>query len=106
MPSRPCEPWIDGALYPDTRAPVELRTLSERVDFVARLCAAWDFGLLPDCAVVAEVRRPEWRDAVDACRLLTSPTYHLLRYWHSLPRLPYLGQRLAYIDQDPNLEYV
>jgi len=55
---------------------------------------------------VAEVRRPEWREAVEACQLLTSPAYHLLRRWHGLPTLPYLGQQLAYIRDDPHLEYV
>ena len=100
-------PWqIDGALYPDIEPPSELRTLADRVDFLARLCSAWDFGLLPDAAVVEEVRQPGWREAVDACRLLTSPVYHLLRSWHGLPALPYLGQQLAYIRDDPNLEYV
>lgn len=98
--------WIDGALYPDAEPPTALHSLVERVDFVARLCAAWDFGLLPDPAVVAEIRRPEWREAVDACRLLTSPVYHLLRRWHGLEPLPYLGQQLAYIRDDPNLAYV
>jgi len=73
---------------------------------VARLCAAWDFGRLPDPASVAELRRAEWRAAVDACRLLTSPVYHLLRRWHGLEPLPYLGQQLAYIRDDPNLAYV
>ena len=98
--------WIDGALYPDTEPPATLDSLAERVDFLARLCAAWDFGFLPDPETVAEVRRPEWREAVDACRLLTSPAYHLLRSWHGLPPLPYLGQQMAYIRDDPNLEYV
>jgi hypothetical protein len=98
--------WIDGALYPDVDPPTEIDTLSERVDFVARLCSAWDFGLLPDAETAAEVRRPIWRQAVDACRLLTSPAYHLLRGWHRLPELPYLGQELAYIRDDPNLNYV
>ncbi len=98
--------WIDGALYPDTEPPEEIRTLADRVDFLARLCAAWDFGLLPDTGTVAEIRRPAWREAVDACRLLTSPAYHLLRSWHGLPVLPYLGQQLAYIRDDPNLAYV
>ena len=100
------ECWIDGALYPDTDPPQVLDTLSARVDFVARLCAAWDFGLLPDAGVIAEIRRPEWGEAVDACRLLTSPTYHLLRRWHGLGLLPYLGQELAYIRDDPSLAYV
>jgi hypothetical protein len=98
--------WIDGALYPDTETPLELHTLADHVDFLARLCSAWDFGLLPEAATVAEIRRPEWRQAVDACRLLTSPTYHLVRSWHNLPRLPYLGQQLAYIRDDPNLAYI
>jgi len=98
--------WIDGALYPDTEPPTALQGLAERVDFLARLCAAWDFGLLPDPGVVAEVRQAEWREAVDACRLLTSPAYHLLRRWHGLAPLPYLGQQLAYIRDDPNLANV
>ena len=98
--------WIDGALYPDTEPPAALQGLAERVDYLARLCAAWDFGLLPDPDVVAEIRRAEWREAVDACRLLTSPAYHLLRRWHGLPPLPYLGQKLAYIRDDPSLAHV
>ena len=53
--------------------PNTLETLADRVDFLARLCSAWDFGVLPYPETVAEIRRPEWREAVDACRLLTSP---------------------------------
>ena len=98
--------WIDGALYPDTATPAAISTLSERVDFLNRLCAAWDFGVLPSKETVAEVRRPEWREAVDRCQFLTSPAYHLLRRWHNLPPVAYLGQQLAYIREDPNLEYV
>ena len=98
--------WLDSALYPDVEPPTELDSLAERVDFIARLCAAWDFGLLPSLQTVAEIRRSEWREAVDACRLLTSPTYHLLRSWHGLPPLLYLGSQMASIRDDPNLEYV
>ena len=76
--------WIDGALYPDTEPPEALDDLAARVDFLVRLCGAWDFGVLPYPEIVAEIRRPEWREAVDACRLLTSPAYHLLRTWHNL----------------------
>jgi hypothetical protein len=43
---------------------------------------------------------------VGATRLLTSPSYHLLRTWHRLPPLPYLGQQLAYIREDPSLQFV
>ena len=99
-------PWLDGALYPDVDVPDTLESLPERVDFLARLCAAWDFGLLPNAPTIAEIRKETWTSAVDACRLLTSPAYHLLRRWHGLPALPYLGQQLAIIRDDPCLAQV
>lgn len=98
--------WFDGTLYPDVDPPADLDTLEARIDFLARLCGAWDFGVLPYMATIYEIRRPTWHAAVDACNLVTSPTYHLLREWHNLPELPYLGQKLAYIQDDPNLQYI
>jgi len=98
--------WIDGTLYPDTEIPGTLDNLPEQIDFLARLCSAWDFGVLPTNETIIEIRRPIWREAVDRCRLLTSPAYHLVRSWHNLPNLPYLGQELAYIRDDPNLAFV
>ena len=98
--------WIDGSLYPDTETPDALERLEDRVDFLARLCAAWDFGILPEKDTVDEIRKPEWREAVDACRLLTSIAYHLVREWHDLPELPFLGQKLPAIANDPNLAYI
>jgi len=65
--------WIDGSLYPDTEIPDDLPTLADQVDFLVRLCGAWDFGILPDWETVEEVRRPEWQEAVDETNLLTSP---------------------------------
>jgi hypothetical protein len=103
---RQCSFWIDGALYPDVDAPANLDSLSGKVNFLARLCSAWDFGILPSAELVAEIRKPDWRVAVDECRLLTSPAYHLLRRWHQLPELPFLGQQMAYIRDDPSLAYV
>ncbi len=97
---------IDGSLYPDQDTPDSLEGLDERVDFLARLCSAWDFGILPGEETVVMVRDRSWRVAVDSCRLLTSPAYHLLRRWHALPKLPYLGQSLGYIREDPNLLHV
>lgn len=98
--------WLDGALYPDSKVPDALDSLPERVDFLARLCAAWDFGLLPNADTIAEIRKEHWSPAVEACRLLTSPAYHLLRRWHGLSRLAYLGQQLAIIRDDPCLSRV
>lgn len=98
--------WIDGSLYPDADAPEAIETLEARIDFVARLCGAWDFGVLPEADTVAEVRRPEWHAAVDATRLLTSIAYHLVRSWHGLPELPYLGTFPADVRDDPQLRHV
>ncbi|MFN8387506.1 MAG: hypothetical protein U0X92_13960 [Anaerolineales bacterium] len=65
-----------------------------------------DFGVLPRQSTVDEIRNADWKSAVDACRLLTSPAYHLLRRWHNLPRLAYLGGQIAIIRDDPWLAYV
>lgn len=99
-------PWLDGTLYPDIQTPDRLATVADQVDFLARLCAAWDFGLLPGADTVVEIRRQEWLPAVEACRLLTSPAYHLLRRWHKLAPLPYLGQQVSLIRDDPCLSLV
>ncbi len=98
--------WLDESLYPDVEPPQTLDSLADKVDFIARVCAAWDFGILPERATLREIRKAEWREAVDACRLLTSPAYHLLRSWHDLPPLPYLGAEHPEIRDDPSLEYV
>lgn len=97
---------IEGALYPERDPPESLQPLTDRVDFLARLCAAWDFGILPDTRVIREIVRKDWRKAVDACGLLTSPAYHLLREWHGLPPQLFLGQTDPEIVNDPNLAYV
>ncbi len=88
-----------------TRRPTS-GTLGDRIDYLHRLCAAWDFGILPDTATITGVRGPGWRDAVDQSRFLTSPSYHLLREWHRLGRLEFLGTVPARISSDPSLEHV
>lgn len=98
--------WLDGSVYPDVEVPTRLENLSDKVDFLARLCSAWDFGLLPNVETVSEIRKMEWKEAVEACKLLTSPAYHLLRTWHGLATLEYLGQQIAYIRDDPYLKQV
>ena len=98
--------WFDTSLYPDVDPPETLSTLADQVDFLVRLCSAWDFGILPRITTVDEIRHASWREAVECCRLLTSPMYHLLREWHNLEQPPYLGQQLGYIRDDPYLEYV
>ncbi len=56
--------WLDGSLYPDMDPPDTLDTLPEQVDFLARLCAAWDFGILPEESTV--IGDPQTR--MDSCR--------------------------------------
>ena len=80
--------------------------MAERVDFLARPCGAWDFGILPYEGTEEEIKRPEWCEAVDSCQMLTSTAYHNLRDWHDLPPLPYLGREYRYIGDDPSLEYI
>ena len=98
--------WLDGTLYPDMDIPETLEKPPERIDFLVRLCGAWDFGLLPNAETIKEIRRAEWTPAVEACRLLTSPAYHLLRRWHNLVPVAYLGQQIAVIRDDPCLNQV
>ncbi len=98
--------WIDGSLCPDVVVPASIDSLADRVDFIVRLCGAWDFGVLPGRATLSEICRPDWRAAIDAARLLTSPSYHLVRRWHGLEPQTYCGQQLAYIRDDPSLNFV
>ena len=98
--------WIDGSLYPDKPVPEKITALEEKVDFLARLCGQWDFGILPEDETICEIRKKTWRSAVLLCGMLTSPSYHLLRSWHKLPPEPYIGERFPYITQDPCFERV
>jgi hypothetical protein len=98
--------WIDASLYPDTTPPATLDSFADRVDFVARVCAAWDFGIMPRAETLRELLRDDWRNAVDETNLLTSCAYHLLREWHGLPLLRYLGPRFPEIERDSCLDQV
>ena len=98
--------WFDYSLYPEEDAPQPPTSLTEKADFIARLCAAWDFGILPYPETVAEIRQTHWQEAVEECQLLTSIAYHIVRQWHQLPELPYLGPQFAHIQNDPYLHSV
>jgi hypothetical protein len=43
---------------------------------------------------------------MDSTRARLAVETHLLRQWHGLPRLPYLGSPMPHIRDDPNLEFV
>ncbi len=98
--------WIDGSLYPDQPVPTSLDSLADRGDFIVRLCAAWDFGVMPRPSTLRVILHPDWRDAVDEAQLLTSCAWHVLRDLHDLPRARYLGPRFPHIENDAWLAQV
>ena len=104
--SRKSKSWIDGSLYPEEPVPEALATLADKVDFLVRLCAAWDFGLPPNSETLGQVLSDDWRETVEEARFLTSCAYHLLRELHHLEPVPYLGPVFPEIINDPYLEYV
>lgn len=95
--------WFDESLYPDDPQPRIPQTHGERIDFIGRLCGVWDFGVLPLKETIDEVRHTRWRQAVEECRLLSSISYHLLREWHGLQPVPYLGSIPAVVRYNPEL---
>lgn len=96
----------NGSLYPDQEIPESLDNLPDRIDFIARLCSAWDFGVLPYPLTLNEILKKEWREAVAETNLLTSCAYHLLRELHGLEPAPYLGPKFPHILEDPYLSMV
>lgn len=98
--------WLDGSLYPDEPVPESITSLPEKIDFIARVCGAWDFGLLPSPDTLDEILKPEWKEAVEETQLLTSCAYHLLRERHGLKPLPYMGPQFPEILNDPCLQRI
>lgn len=98
--------WIDGSLYPDCPVPDEITMPADQIDFLARLCGAWDFGIMPRPVTLRRVLQPDLRQAVDETQMLTSCAYHLLRELHGLPPAPYLDPRFPEIENDPCLNMV
>lgn len=49
---------------------------------------------------------PSWIDGSLYPDTETSIAYHLVREWYDLPELPFLGQKLPEIANDPNLAYI
>ena len=83
-----------------------METLEEKVDYVVRVCGAWDFGIMPKPETLRRLRSPEWRPAIEQAQMLTSCAYHLLRELQGLPSAEYLGPRYPEIENDPCLRMV
>jgi hypothetical protein len=103
--------YIDHSVYPDLAVlPDGLPTPGERADYVHRICAAWDFGLVPEPKTFRLFRG--WRDIFDGYPLPHSPAYHAFRSWFGWPapeRGPLLETHAERLDrregrQDPCAE--
>lgn len=67
---------MDSSLYPDMDSPpLELKTDEERADYVARVCAAWDFGVLPERETFEMLRG--WKDVFARFPIEDSPAYRM-----------------------------
>ena len=51
--------WIDGALHSDWDVPESPDLLADRVDFLVRVCGAWEYGIPPYEETVQEIKPPE-----------------------------------------------
>ncbi len=77
---------IDRSVYPDVAHGDDFEDDLDRADYVQRICAAGDFGVLPDRATVELFR--SWRSVFDAFPFPASPTYHALRDHYRWPVVP------------------
>ncbi len=77
---------IDHSVYPDLdHPPDELRRAADRADYVARVCGAWDFDLVPTHETFSLFSG--WRDVFDRFPLPHSPAYAAFRTIFGWPEL-------------------
>jgi hypothetical protein len=78
---------IDHSVYPDLdHPPDELPTAEDKADYVARICAAWDFDVVPTPETFTLFA--EWREVFDRFPLPHSPAYAAFRTIFGWPQLP------------------
>lgn len=76
--------YIDHSVFPDLdRPPADLESMEKRADYVQRICAAWDFGVVPEWETFRLFSA--WREVFDAHALPDSPAYHAFRSWFGWP---------------------
>ena len=82
---------LDGSVYPDLdHPPNSLNDEAERADYLLRICAAWDYGIVPVEDTIALMKN--WAPSFfDRHRLVHSPAYHALRWCLGLAPLPLDG---------------
>lgn len=65
---------MDGSVYPDIDAIPMLSTPAEKADYIMRICAAWDYGIVPDHATFELFA--SWHGIFTRFPLRDSPAYH------------------------------
>ena len=84
---------FDSSVYPDIDPPTTLETVEQKADYLHRICAAFDFGVVPQAQTLAQLA--SWKDIFDRFPLTGSPGYHALRCLFGLPPVthtPWLGE--------------
>jgi hypothetical protein len=79
---------IDQSVYPDLdEPPAVLETLEAKADYVQRICAAWDYGVLPEPETFTLFAR--WKEVFDRYPVVASAAYHAFRIWFGWEPMPY-----------------
>jgi hypothetical protein len=66
---------LDGSVYPDLDEPPEdLPTDEDKADYLSRVCAAWDHGVMPDRSTFELFRG--WRTIFERFPVSDSPSFH------------------------------
>ena len=77
--------YVDGSLYPDEAPPASFDDSTTRADYLARVCGAWDFGIVPEPATLALLE--DWRAVFDRYPLPASVAYHTFRALYGWPSI-------------------
>lgn len=77
---------LDYSLFPDVaELPETLPTDGDKADYVARVCGAWDFGLVPSIETFQLLRT--WPHIFDHFRITGSPSYVAFRTLYGWPTI-------------------
>ncbi len=80
---------IDARLYTERKPPTDLNDESVAVDYMMRVCSAYDFQIPPSKEVTETLRH--MRFIFDRYPLSSSIGYHALRRKFGWPELPFVG---------------
>lgn len=84
---------LDHSLYPDTAPPSGPLSIEEKADYLDRVCAAFDHGVVPEDETLRELRT--WKDVFDRFPVSGSSAYHALRAcygWEAVEQAPFFQQ--------------